>query len=120
MEKRKVRIEIYEGDPFGGACCGPGPRVTSVEAVEKLRRMLEERSEIVKKVSQEFKDSVTMRRDTISQKKCDYPEYVRKLMSDDKPLPYVFINEELVMAGKFPSYEEFTTLLKSRVGSNQK
>jgi len=23
MEKVKVKLEIYEDDPFGGTCCGP-------------------------------------------------------------------------------------------------
>jgi hypothetical protein len=120
MEKSKIRIEIYEGDPFGSTCCGPGPRVTSLAAVEKLRRMLEERSEIVKKLSEEYKDSVTIKRDTINQKRWDYPEYVLRLMSDNKPTPFVFINEEPVVIGKFPSHEEFVTLLKARLGQEQK
>ena len=120
MEKSKIRIEIYEGDPFGSTCCGPGTRVTSLAAVEKLRRMLEERSEMVKKLSQEYKDNVTIKRDTINQKRWDYPEYVMKLMLDSKPVPYIFINGEPVIVGKFPSYEEFTTLLKARLRIGQK
>jgi len=116
VEKGKVRIEIYESDPFGSTCCGLGPRMTSFVAVEKLRKILEERSEIVKKLSDEYKDSVTIKRDMINQKRWNYPEYVTKLMSDDKPVPYVFINEELVVVGKFPSYEEFVALLKARLG----
>jgi glutaredoxin len=119
MEKSKIRIEIYEGDPFGSTCCGPGTRVTSLAAVEKLRSMLEERSEIVKRLSQEYKDNVTIKRDTISQKRWDYPEYVMKLMLDSKPVPYIFINGEPVMVGKFPSYEEFATLLKARLRNEQ-
>jgi hypothetical protein len=115
MEKSKIRIEIYEDDPFGSTCCGPGPRVTSLAAVEKLRRMLEERSEIVKKLSEEYKDDVTIRRDTINQKRWDYPEYVMKLTLDSKPAPYIFINEEPVVVGKFPSHEEFTALLKAHL-----
>jgi hypothetical protein len=43
MQKDKIKVEIFEGDPFGGACCGPGPQVSSLEAVEKLRQMLTER-----------------------------------------------------------------------------
>jgi len=120
MEKVKLRLEIYEDDPFGSTCCGPGPRVTSLAAVEKLRRMLEERSEIVKKLSEEYKDNVTIRRDTINQKRWDYPEYVMKLVLDSKPAPYVFIEGEPVMVGKFPSYEEFTTLLKGRLRNERK
>jgi hypothetical protein len=115
MEKVKVRLEIYADDPFGGTCCGPGPRVTSLEAVEKLRKMLEERSEIVKKLSEEYKDSVTVKRDTINQKRWDYPEYVMKLTLDSKPTPYIFIDGEPAMVGKFPSYEEFTALLKTHL-----
>ena len=115
MEKVKVRLEIYEGDPFGSACCGPGPRATSLDAAEKLRKMLEERSEIVKKISEKYGTCVSVRRDTINQKRWDYPEYVLKLMSDDKPVPYVFINEELAMTGEFPSYERFVALLDARL-----
>ena len=94
--------------------------MTSLEAVKKLRKMLEERSEIVKKLSEEYKDYVTIRRDTLNQKRWDYPEYVMKLMLDSKPTPYVFIDGEPVTVGKFPSHEEFTTLLKARIGNEQK
>jgi hypothetical protein len=115
MEKVKVRLEIYEDDPFGSTCCGPGPRVTSLAAVEKLRKMLEGRSEIVKRLSEEYKDSVTISRDFINQKRLDYPEYVMKLMLDSKPTPYIFVDGEPVMVGKFLSYEEFTALLKTHL-----
>jgi len=120
MEKVKVKLEIYEDDPFGSTCCGPGPRVTSFAAVERLRRMLEERSETAKKLSEEYKDSVTVKRDTINQKRWDYPEYVVKLISDSKPTPYIFIDGEPIVVGKFPSYEEFTTLLKAHLRDEQK
>ena len=120
MEKVKIRLEIYEDDPFGSTCCGPGPRVTSLAAVEKLRRMFEERSEIAEKLSEEYKDSVTIKRDFINQKRWDYPEYVIKLMSDSKPTPYIFIDGEPVVVGKFPTYEEFTTLLKAHLRNGPK
>ena len=112
MEKGKLKIEIYVGDPFGGACCGP--RITSSQAVERVRKMLSERSEIVERLRNEFKDKVDVEREIISSKRWDYPEYVRKLMVNNKPLPYVFLNGEAVAIGKFPSYEEFVALLKSR------
>jgi hypothetical protein len=120
MEKVKVKLEIYEDDPFGSTCCGPGPRVTSLAAVEKLRRMLEERSEIVKKLSEEYKGNVTIKRDFINQKRWVYSEYVMKLVLDSKPAPYIFIDGEPVIVGKFPSYEEFTTLLKGRLRNERK
>lgn len=115
MEKSKIRLEIFEGDPFGSACCGPGPRVSSVEAAEKLRQMLLERNQAVERLTKEFKDTVEVHRDTISAKRWDYPEYALKLLSESKPLPYVFINGEATVVGRFPAYEEFVTLLRSRL-----
>lgn len=111
MEKNKIKLEIYEGDPFGSACCGPGPLISEA-AVEKLRQMLTERYQIVEKLSKEFKDTAQVQREIISQKRWDYPKYVRSLLFDGKPLPYVFMNGEAVVTGKFPSYEEFVALLK--------
>jgi len=115
VQKAKIKIEIFEGDPFGSACCGPGPRISSLEAVEKLRQMLTERYQTVEKLSKEFRDVVEVNRDIISQKRWDYPEYVRRLMFDGRPLPYIFINGEAVAFGKFPTYEEFVTLLKQHL-----
>jgi hypothetical protein len=112
MQESKIIIEIYEGDPFGSACCGPGPRINSPEAIEKLRQMLTERYQTVEKLSKEFKDTIQVEREIISQKRWDYPEYVRRLMFDGTPLPYIFINGEAVAIGKFPTYEEIVTLLK--------
>lgn len=115
MEKNKVRLEIYEGDPFGSACCGPGPRITSLEAAEKLRQMLTERNNIVEKLSREFKDTVQIEREILSQKRHDYPDHVRRVMFDNQPLPYIFINGEAVVIGKFPTYEEFVMLLEAHL-----
>jgi hypothetical protein len=114
MQKSKIKIEIFESDPFGAACCGPGPRISSPEAVERLRQMLTERSQIIENLSREFKDGVQIEREIISQKRWDYPEHVRKLMFNGKPLPYILINGEAAAIGKFPSYEEFVALIKSR------
>ncbi len=112
MEKSKVKLEIYEGDPFGGTCCGPGVLLNSPKAVEKLRLMLIERYQIAERLSKEFGDRVQVKREIISQKRSDYPEVVRKLLFDDEPLPYIFINGEAVVTGRFPTYEEFVILLK--------
>ena len=109
--KNKIKLEIFEGDPFGSACCGSSP-INSPNAVKKLRQMLIERNQITEKLSKEFTGTVQVEREIISQKRWDYPEYVRKLMFDEKPLPYIFIDGEAVITGKFPTYEEFATLLK--------
>ena len=115
MEKSKIKLEIYEGDPFGSTCCGPGPQITSLEAAERFRKMLTERNQTVERLSKEFRGVVEVEREILSQKRHDYPDYVRRLMFEDKPLPYVFINGEAVMVGKFPAYEEFVAILKSRL-----
>jgi hypothetical protein len=113
VEKSKIEIEIYEGDPFGSSCCGPEPLASSPEAVKKLRQMLLiERNQIVEKLSKEFKDMIQVKREIISQKRTDYPDFVRKLEFDGKPLPFFFINGKAVVISKFPSYEEFMTLIK--------
>jgi hypothetical protein len=119
VERKKAKMEIYEGDPFGSACCGPGPRITSLEAAEKLRQMLTDRNRTVEKLSSEFRDVVEVEREIISQKRHDYPDYVRRTMVEDKPLPYIFIDGEAVVVGRFPSYEEFVTLLKQRLESTE-
>ena len=119
MQKDKIKVEIFEGDPFGGACCGPGPQVSSLEAVQKLRQMLTERNQIAEKLSTEFKDTVEVERDIVSPKRWDYPEYVRKLNRENKPLPYIFINGQAVVIGRFPSYEEFVTLLKPHLENTE-
>ncbi len=117
MEKIKVKLEIYEGDPFGRTCCGPVPRLNSPNSVEKLRLMLIERNQIAEKLSEEFGDTVQVKREIISQKRSEYPEYLRKLLFDDEPLPYIFINNEAVVTGKFPTYQEFIALLKPHLKS---
>ena len=119
MEKNKVKLEIYEGDPFGSTCCGPGPLITSPEAAKKFRQMLTERNQTVEKLSREFRDVVEIEREILSKKRHDYPDYVRKLMFDDKPLPYVFINGEPVIIGRFPTYEEFVTLLRPHLETSE-
>jgi hypothetical protein len=112
MEKSKIKLEIYEGDPFGSTCCGPGPRIASLEAAEKLRQMLIERNQTVEKLSKEFREVVQIERTMVTTKRWDYPDYVRKLDHQGKPLPYIFIDGQAVLTGKFPTYEEFVKMLK--------
>jgi hypothetical protein len=119
MHQSKIRVEIYEGDPFGSACCGPGPRVSSLEDVEKLRQTLIKRNQIVERLSAEFKNTAEIHRDIVSGKRWDYPECVRKLNQEGTALPYIFINGEAVVIGRFPSYEEFVILLKQCLESTE-
>ena len=112
MVNKRIKIEVFEGDPFGNACCGPSSAARPLEAIEKIRQMLTERSQIVEKLSKEFKDAIQVEREIISPKRWGYPEHVKRLMFDNEHLPYVFINGEAIAVGKFPTYEEFATLIR--------
>lgn len=48
IQRKKIKIYIYEGDPFTCFCCGRGP--TSAGASNDFRNMLSERSQIVKRL----------------------------------------------------------------------
>jgi len=107
---KRVRVEIYEGDPFTG-CCGPG--ISSAVAIEKLRKMLTEREETVKTLMKEFHGEVEIERKIVSSRKpySSYPEHVRKVLSQSIPLPFIFINGRVVSEGAFPSFEDFRQLI---------
>jgi hypothetical protein len=115
MQNGKIKLEIYEDDPFEGSCCGPS-RVPE-QSVEELRRMLIERNETVRRLEEKLHGMVEVSRDIISGRRglMSYPEHVRNALSQKgrTSLPYVFIEEKLVTAGNFPSYEEFLTLLNT-------
>lgn len=116
MNTDKVRVEIYEGDPFTG-CCGPGS--DSEGSVENLRTMLIERSNVITKLEKEFGDKVEIERDVISIRRGlgTYPDHVRKVLLERgmETLPCVFIDGKVVSVGKFPSYHEFRSLIKNYV-----
>ncbi len=117
MTNIRIRIEVYEDDPFGSSCCGSNFSTNSLGAVDKIRQMLTERFQIIEKISKEFKDAIQVEREIVSPKRWNYPQHVKSLMFDNKSLPYVFINGEAVSVGKFPTYEEFATLISSYVKS---
>jgi len=116
MEKTKVKIEIYEGDPFKG-CCGPG--ISSVATVESLRKMLMERNETVKTLREEFKEKVEIAREIVSsRRRYDmYPPHVCKLLMAGTRVPFIVINGQLVLEGAFPSLNEFRQLISEHIKS---
>lgn len=112
--KKLVRVEIYEGDPFTG-CCGPGRASTA--AVDRTRRMLMERNETVKTLREEFKEQVEIEREIIStRRKIDsYPPHVWKRLAGRTKVPFILINGQLVLEGRFPSLEDFRQLVEEHV-----
>jgi len=114
MSKNKVKVEIYEGDPFTG-CCGPG--IASRDAVERLRTMLTERNETVKTLREEFKEEVEIEREIVSsRRRYDmYPPHVCKLLMASTRAPFIIINGQLVSEGAFPSLNEFRQLISEHI-----
>jgi len=114
VSKGKVRVEIYEGDPFKG-CCGPG--IASRDAIERLRKMLMERNETVKTLREEFKEEVEIEREIVSsRKRYDmYPPHVCKLLLAGAQVPFIVINGQLVLQGEFPSLKNFRQLISEHI-----
>lgn len=111
--RSKVRVEIYEEDPFKGCGCNCGPRVSSVASVEKVRRMLTERNEIVQKLREEFKEKIEIERNIVSARKSlwMFPERVGRLLAKGTQLPFVLIDSQVALVGAFPSLEWFRLLI---------
>jgi uncharacterized protein related to proFAR isomerase len=122
MKNNKIKLEIYEGDPLEGSCCGP--RRASEESVEELRRTLIQRNETVKKIEEKFRETIQVSRDIISNRRnsASYPERVRETLSEKgwKALPYIFIDGQLVSTSSFPSYARFLTWLEPKTSSLRK
>jgi len=116
MSKDKVKVEIYEGDPFTG-CCGPG--IASRDAIERLRKMLTERNETVKALREEFREQIEIEREIVSpRRKFDYyPPHVCKLLLARTRVPFILINGQLVLEGAFPSLENFRQLISEHIKS---
>lgn len=113
MSNGKVLIEIYEEDPFTG-CCGPG--IASPGALERTRRMLDERNKIVKALKEEFKEIVEIDRKIIGSRRpySTYPPHIYKLLMARTRVPFVLIDGKLTFEGKFPSREELEEAIKAR------
>jgi len=115
MSDDKIKLEIYEGDPFKGSCCSPAR--LSGQSVDELRRMLTERNETVRRLGQRFHETVEIKRDIISNRRglLTYPVYVRRVLSEKgwDSLPYVFLDGQLACVGIFPSYDGFVALVSA-------
>ncbi|MBS7651666.1 MAG: hypothetical protein QW638_00895 [Candidatus Bathyarchaeia archaeon] len=115
----RVRVEIYEGDPFVGCC---GPRIASKEDVDRLRNMLTERNHIIKALKEEFKDKIEIERDIISTRRRleTYPRHIYKLLVAGIKVPFVVIEGQLALEGEFPNLEEFRSLIKEHIDKRHK
>ena len=111
MSKGKVLVEIYEEDLFTG-CCGPG--ITSPGALERTRRMLDDRNNVVKSLKEEFKGTAEIDRKIIGSRRpySTYPPHIYKLLMARTRVPFVLLDGKLTFEGKFPSLEELEQAIK--------
>jgi len=112
--RRKIKVEIWEGDPFGNVCCKPNIEVSGDNSAEQIRNMLISRSNIVKMLEKELGNFIDIERNIVRQDRFDLPEHVRKAIIEEgyDSLPFIFINDKKILSGKFPPYNEFKSLLK--------
>lgn len=114
MSKAKVKVEIYEGDPFT-CCCGPG--IASTAAIEKQRKMLTERYESVKALKEEFKEQLEIERGIVGSRRLHdiYPPHICKLLIAGTRVPFIVINGQLVLEGVLPPLEDFRKLISKHI-----
>lgn len=114
MAMEKIKVEIYEGDPFTG-CCGPG--LFSTDAAERLRKIIMERNAIVKALKEEFKEQIELERDIVSNRRRydTYPSHISKLIVAGVRVPFIVINGQLALEGVFPSLEDFRKLVREYI-----
>jgi len=111
-----MKVEIWDSDPTSGCCCGPG--MMSQQSIQKIMDSINEKNTIVKTLRDEFKD-VKFEVDTVSPRRpmSSYPPYVSELLSDGARAPTVFIDGTVVAENRFPSYEEFKSILDERLNT---
>ena len=120
--KGQIKVEIWEGDPFGNVCCKPNIEVSGDNPAEQIRNMLISRSNIIKMLEKELGNFIDIERNIVKLNRFDLPEHVRQAIIEEgyDSLPFIFINDKKILSGKFPSYDEFRSLLKPYLESIHK
>lgn len=120
--KGQIKVEIWEGDPFRNVCCKPNIEVSGDNPAEQIRNMLISRNNIIKMLEKELGNFIDIERNIVKLNRFDLPEHVRQAIIEEgyDSLPFIFINEKKILSGKFPSYDEFRSLLKPYLESIHK
>ena len=113
-------VEIWEADPFGSSCCGVGTRRMTAGEAERFIAEVKDRDRLVQRLTDEYTSSVNVRRELVTSRRYDYPDYVLDLRNMGVPLPYIFMDMEPVYMGRFPTYEEFAGALEKKGASRKK
>ncbi|GAG64037.1 unnamed protein product [marine sediment metagenome] len=120
--RRKIKVEIWEGDPFGTVCCKPNIGAHKNNSAKQIRNMLIDRRNTIKMLEKELGNFIEIERNTVKLDKFDLPEYFKQAIIEEgyDSLPFIFINDKKIISGKFPSYDEFRSLLKPYLESIHK
>jgi len=70
-------------------------------------------------LERELGNFIEIERNIVKLNRFDLPEHVRQTIIDEgyNSLPFIFINGNKVLSDKFPSYDEFKSLLKPYIES---
>lgn len=101
-----MKVELYLEDPMKGGC---GCSASMKDRMALVKRIREE-SVVWEKVKKQGKGEYT--RVVLSRLSSDkYPPHVSEAVESGAELPYVFVDEDLVHSGGFPSLDEFKQLV---------
>ena len=107
-----MKLELYIEDPMAGGC---GCHSSIKDRMALVNRIRSEAQiwEKAKKSHQgnEFIRTVLSQKVPVS----NYPEYVKNCLKEDVSLPFIFIDEQLIHNGTYPSEAEFNELIRGRI-----
>ena len=110
-----MKIELYIEDPMAGGCGCHSSIKDRMVLVNRVRTEAQIWDKVKKSNSgNEFIRTVLSAKVPES----NYPEYVRESIRENISLPLLFIDEQLIHSGSYPSEEKFKELIRD--GLNQK
>jgi len=107
-----LKIELYLEDPMGGGCGCSSSMKDRMALVKRIRDEANVWNQIKQRYVAEYQRTVVSPKIPLEQ----YPVYVGEAIKEGIELPFVYIDENLVHSGSFPTVEEFNNL----IGGKQK
>lgn len=104
-----MKVELYLEDPMGGGCGCSTSMKDRMELVKRIREEAQVWDKVKKKHSGEFIRTVISAKVPIEK----YPEYVKQAVDEGSFLPFVFVDENLVHSGSYPSLDKFGSLIEN-------
>jgi hypothetical protein len=118
MDGEDMKVEIWDSDVMSGSCCGPV--MMSQQSIQKIMDSINEKNRTLERLRDEFND-VKFEMDAVSPQRPmgSYPPHVSQLLSNGAKVPMIFIDEKVVIKGRFPSYEEFKKIIEVSASNPQ-